>query len=51
MLSKRILIPEISDRENLQRYIDGEDSYVSMKNVKHFHQHHLIIKQIMLMQY
>ena len=36
MLSKDVTVPEISDRVNLQRYIDGEDSYVSMKPVKTF---------------
>ena len=36
MLQKDVMVPEISDRVNLQRYIDGEDSYVSMKPVKTF---------------
>jgi hypothetical protein len=35
-LSEGVQIPDISDRQNLLRYIGGEDSYVSMKNVKTF---------------
>ena len=35
-LSEGVKIPDISDRENLLRYIGGEDTYVSMKNIKTF---------------
>jgi hypothetical protein len=35
-LSEGVQIPDISDRDNLLRYIGGEDSYVSMKNIKTF---------------
>ena len=35
-LSEGVTIPDINDRENLQRYIDGADSYVSMKKIKTF---------------
>ena len=35
-LSEGVQIPDISDRDNLLRYVGGEDTYVSMKNVKTF---------------
>jgi len=35
-LTEGVQIPDISDRDNLLRYVAGEDSYVSMKNVKTF---------------
>jgi len=36
MLAKDVKVPDIDDRDNLLRYINGSDSYVSMKNVKTF---------------
>jgi len=36
MLAKDVKVPNISDRDNLLRYINGDDSYVSMKNVNTF---------------
>ena len=35
-LAEGVRIPDISDRENLLRYIQGEDSYAGTKNVKTF---------------
>jgi hypothetical protein len=35
-LSEGVQIPDISDRDNLLRYVAGEDTYVSMKNIKTF---------------
>ena len=35
-LSEGVQIPDITDRDNLLRYIAGEDTYVGMKNVKTF---------------
>ena len=50
-LTEGVQIPDITDRENLLRYIEGEDSYGYEEMLKHFHQHLLTVKQIMLMQY
>jgi hypothetical protein len=36
MLAKDVKVPDIDDRDNLLRYINGSDSYVGMKNVKTF---------------
>ncbi len=36
MLSRGVEVPDISDRERLLRYIDGESSYTTMKQVQTF---------------